>query len=304
MSRRANEGRPQAARKAMNPEETDRLSVYEYDRQSNYEQDTRLTAALDALVPEADLVHPDQRLFQTLHLITEYSWCEMHFEMRRAVVMLGEGDYLLAAQLLERAAAVGALPVRALQIMLGFLPQHSLLAMRETFPVNTTGLDSPGARNLRRVAMVLWQALTDALAAEKLTINQVIAQHGRTDPVAERDRTAAELAMVRQAMLTLDGAVVDWKQIHVRLVWTQLGGHPATSEREAQARAAARTAAADAAAEADGDDATACPVLPTSLSGQSIRNLRQMAERSLFPQIWDSVDETYQTFVPVGGTSW
>src|SRR5262249_18027829 len=150
MSRRATEGRPRAAQKSMNPTESERLAVYEYDRRSNYENDTRLTAALDALLPEPELVHPDQRFFQIVHLITEYSWCEMHFEIRRAITLLGQGDYLLAARILERAAQVGDLPVRALKVMVGFLPQRSLLIMRDTFPENTTGLDSPGARNLRR----------------------------------------------------------------------------------------------------------------------------------------------------------
>lgn len=271
----------------MNPDESDRLAVYEYDRLSNYEQDTRLTAALDALVPEAELDHPDQRFFQTVHLITEYAWCEMHFEMRRAVALLDQGDYQLAAQVLERAAAVGALPVQGLQLMLRFLPQRSLLTMRDTFPENTTGLDSPGARNLRRMAMVLWKALNVALERESLTLHTLIDLHGRTEPAAGKDRAGAALAQVRQAMLSLDGAVVDWKQVHLRLVWTQLGGHPATSERDTRT-----------------GGAPGCPVLPTSLSGQSIRNLRQMAERSLFPQIWDSVDDTYHSFVPMGGTSW
>lgn len=84
MSKRAQTGRPGTARRVMNPDESNRLFVYEYDRGSNYEQDTRLTTALSALLPEDTLVHPDQRLFQTVHLITEYAWCDMHFEMRRA----------------------------------------------------------------------------------------------------------------------------------------------------------------------------------------------------------------------------
>ena len=317
MSRRAAEGRPQAARKAMNPAEPERLAVYEYDRRSNYEQDTHLTSALDALLPEAELTHPDQRLFQTIHLITEYAWCGMHFEMRRAAALLREGDHLFAARILARAAAVGAIPVQALRIMIGYLPQHSLLTMRETFPENTTGLDSPGARNLRRMASVLYQAFAGELERYGLTLTELIAQDGRVAAAAETDRAATQLAVVRQALLDLDAAVSEWRQTHLRLVWVQLGGHPSASER------AGRPATAS---EGDGQphpfvagpedagqphpstappqrDGNQCPALPLSLSGQSISNLRQIAERSLFPQLWDSIDATYRIFTTTSEVS-
>ncbi|MEU6221573.1 hypothetical protein ABZ845_29335 [Streptomyces sp. NPDC047022] len=276
MSKRAQTGRPQAARRVMNPRESNRLFLYEYDRGSNYEQDTRLTEALSALLPEDGLVHPDQRLFQTVHLITEYAWCEMHYEMRRAAAALRERDYLLAAQLLERAAAMGGVPVRALKVLLDFLPQESLLRMRETFPENTTGLDSPGARNLRRAAVALWEEAEEAIAREGLDIRGLIVAQGRVTPPDREDR-APELALVRQALLKLDGAVGAWKHHHLRLVWSQLGGHPE-----------ATPGAQDVAREG----------LPKSLRGQSTAGVRAMADRSLFPRLWDSVDDTYRAFVP------
>jgi tryptophan 2,3-dioxygenase len=279
MSKRAQTGRPGTARRVMNPDESNRLFVYEYDRGSNYEQDTRLTAALSALLPEDTLVHPDQRLFQTVHLITEYAWCEMHYEMRRAAALLREGDYLLAAQLLERAAAMGDVPVRAVQVLLDFLPQESLLRMRETFPENTTGLDSPGARNLRRAAVALWQEVEATVAREGLDVRRLIVAQGRGAPPARADR-APDLALVRQALLRLDGAVAAWKHHHLRLVWSQLGGHPETAASAASAAEETREG------------------LPKSLRGQSTAGVRAMADRSLFPRLWESVDDTYRAFVP------
>ncbi|MFC8968686.1 hypothetical protein [Streptomyces sp. NPDC057094] len=276
MSKRAQTGRPGTARRVMNPDESNRLFVYEYDRGSNYEQDTRLTTALLALLPEDTLVHPDQRLFQTVHLITEYAWCDMHFEMRRAAGLLRDRDYLLAAQLLERAAALGEVAVRAVRVLLEFLPQESLLTMRETFPENTTGLDSPGARNLRRAATALWQETEAAVTREDLDLRQLVVAQGR-GAAPDREDRAPDLALVRQALLRLDGAVAAWKHHHLRLVWSQLGGHPE-----------AGTAAAE-----DTRDG-----LPKSLRGQSTSGVRAMAERSLFPRLWDSVDDTYRAFVP------
>ncbi|MFE9436683.1 hypothetical protein [Streptomyces sp. NPDC006640] len=276
MSKRAQTGRPGTARRVMNPDESNRLFVYEYDRGSNYEQDTRLTTALSALLPEDTLVHPDQRLFQTVHLITEYAWCDMHFEMRRAAGLLRDRDYLLAAQLLERAAALGEVAVQAVRVLLEFLPQESLLTMRETFPENTTGLDSPGARNLRRAATALWQETEAAVTREDLDLRQLVVAQGR-GAAPDREDRAPDLALVRQALLRLDGAVAAWKHHHLRLVWSQLGGHPE-----------AGTAAAE-----DTRDG-----LPKSLRGQSTSGVRAMAERSLFPRLWDSVDDTYRAFVP------
>ncbi|MCX4918647.1 hypothetical protein [Streptomyces sp. NBC_00687] len=276
MSKRAQTGRPGTARRVMNPDESNRLFVYEYDRGSNYEQDTRLTTALSALLPEDTLVHPDQRLFQTVHLITEYAWCDMHFEMRRAAGLLRDRDYLLAAQLLERASALGEVAVQAVRVLLEFLPQESLLTMRETFPENTTGLDSPGARNLRRAATALWQETEAAVAREDLDLRQLVVAQGR-GAAPDREDRSPDLALVRQALLRLDGAVAAWKHHHLRLVWSQLGGHPE-----------AGTAAAE-----DTRDG-----LPKSLRGQSTSGVRAMAERSLFPRLWDSVDDTYRAFVP------
>ncbi|MFJ5779975.1 hypothetical protein [Streptomyces sp. NPDC093094] len=286
MTKRATTGRPGAARRALNPDASDRQLVYEFDRGSNYEEDTRLTTALSALVPEDLLVHPDQRLFQSVHLITEYAWAAMHHEMCRAVELLGAGDFLLATQVLERAAALGRIPVLALNTLVEHLPQTALLAMRETFPENTTGLDSPGARNLRRASQPLWHAFTEALERVARTPEDLIAVQGRTAPPADGDRAAVELALVRQALMRLDASVGDWKQLHLRLVWGQLGGHP-----EAEPLTGPHPAA-------DGAEGGGCPVLPTSLRGESTLSLRKMARRTLFPQLWESVDATYRRLVP------
>jgi hypothetical protein len=287
MSKRAMTGRPGAARRALNPRADDHLLVYESDRGSPYEEDTRLTTALSALLPEDQLVHPDQRLFQTVHLITEYAWAAMHYEMGRTVALLDDGDFLLATQVLDRAAALGGIPLLALNTLVQFLPQTGLLAMRETFPENTTGLDSPGARNLRRAAQPLWRAFARTLERAGLTPEDLITAQGRTSRPAEQDRAAVELALVRQGLMRLDAAVGDWKQIHLRLVWGQLGGHPEAGPLPAP----------DRPSDSEPHTAGGCPALPTSLRGESTLGLRKMAERTLFPQLWDSVDAIYRRAV-------
>jgi tryptophan 2,3-dioxygenase len=56
--------------RVLNPSQPNPRLRYEWDRGSDYELDTRLPAALAALVPEEELLHPDHRLFQIAHLIT------------------------------------------------------------------------------------------------------------------------------------------------------------------------------------------------------------------------------------------
>jgi hypothetical protein len=303
----------------MNPGESNRLFVYEYDRGSNYERDTRLPVALSALLPEDSLVHPDQRLFQTVHLITEYAWCEMHFEMRRAAAALRGRDYLLAAGLLERAAAMGEVAVRAVRVLQDFLPQRNLLLMRETFPQNTTGLDSPGARNLRRAAVALWEETESAVSREGLDMRRLVAAQARgsspgsspggspggslggspssgdraEDRAPDRAEGRAEdrapdLAQVRQALFRLDGAVAAWKHHHLRMVWSQLGGHPESAPPAERNRDGMPKGLSEGLS--DG--------LPRSLRGSSTAGVRAMAERSLFPRLWDAVDDTYRELVP------
>ena len=94
-------GRPGAARQVLNPAETDPLLRYEFDRASNYEEDSRLTVALAALIPDDELINRDHRFFQIVHLITEYSWAAMHHEIRRAITAIDLDDYILAVDVLD-----------------------------------------------------------------------------------------------------------------------------------------------------------------------------------------------------------
>ncbi|WP_167383003.1 hypothetical protein, partial [Streptomyces mangrovisoli] len=131
-----------------------------------------------------------------------------------------------------------------------------------------------------RAAVALWQEAEAAVAREDLTVRALIEAQGRGTPPRRADR-APELALVRQALLRLDGAVAAWKHHHLRLVWSQLGGHPESAPTDRPETS-----------HEPGQD------LPKSLRGQSTAGVRAMAERSLFPRLWDSVDDTYRAFVP------
>lgn len=83
---------------------------------------------------------------------------------------------------------------------------------------------------------------------------------------------------MRQGLIRLDGTIAEWKQLHLRMVWGQLGGHPEAEPHPVVSGG--------------------CPAMPTSLRGESTVSLVRMSERTLFPQLWDAVDATYRRFVP------
>jgi hypothetical protein len=263
----------------LNPSEPNPLLRYEYDRGSNYEVDSQLTLVLDALVPEDELISPDHRFFQIVHLITELSWCSMHHEIRRAVAALDEDDLLFAAQLLDRAVGMAGTPVAMVRQMVRHLPQVNLLTMRAAFPPNTTGLDSPGARNLRRACIVLWQSFAAALERHGTGLAELTGSAALERPGERPEWTVRGLAAVRDGLHRVDLAVQEWKQVHLRLVWSQLGGHPGADRHPAGPDPAGR-------AEAD---------LPTSLRGRPISDVERMAMRTLFPPLWQELDDAYRT---------
>ncbi|MGA4847524.1 hypothetical protein ACOBQB_15130 [Streptomyces sp. G5(2025)] len=131
-------------KRSLNPDESNSQLSYEFDRGSNYESVLNLTDALSALVPESETNHPDQRFFQVTHLISEYAWVQIHYELRRVKEHLENDRYQHAVRLLERSRELSEITINAVRLLSDHLPQHSLLMMRNSLPEDATGLDSPG----------------------------------------------------------------------------------------------------------------------------------------------------------------
>ena len=268
---RSETGRPGEARAVLNPDEPDRLLRFDYDRDTDYEAEIGVTLALRALVSESKLLNADHRMFQTVHLISEYAWCSMHHELCRICAALDEDDFGLAARLLGRTVGIGEFPVLAVRLLQESFAQASFLRMRDLLLPNSTGLDSPGRRNLRRVCTAVWRAFEAALNRHGLSQRGLIEEHGRLDGPAPGEPVSS-LAAVRNAIHLLDCKTMEWNQLHLRLVRSHVGGHPA----------------------ARGGTAPENPAEPLSMRGAPISALERLAEHSLFPGLWRGVDETYQ----------
>lgn len=253
-------GRPGPAAAVLNPEQPERLLQFEYDRGSNYEADTRLSQALGALVCGEDMHHPDQRFFQVLHLCTEYAWASMHHDVVIAADALTDGDVGAACRALRRAEATGALPLTSVRLLASQLTQASLLAMRAQFPANTTGLDSPGARNLRRAAGVLWKRFEAQLCAAEVGLEDLTHVMPGASSAEERvgRHQVSELGELMIGLQQLDRVVLEWRRAHLQMVWLLIGG-------------------------LDPDDDVS---KPTSLRGTSTEDVERIANQALFPVLW------------------
>ena len=271
MARRIEEGRPGEAKAILNPDEPQSLLRFEYDRGSNYEIDTRVTLAMAALIPEAELHNADHRMFQIVHLVTEYAWVAMHHDLRRLTRALDNDDFGLATRLLSRTSALAEMPIQCVRMLQDFLPQASFLRMRDLLPTNTSGLDSPGARNLRRVCRAVWQSFEAAMQRHDVAGKDLVEEFAREGGQAAT-ASLGGLSAVQSGLHALDCKLMEWRQLHLRLVRTHLGGSPA-------ARSEPEPTAEDA---------------PTSLRGEPLSELERMSERSMFPRLWQGVDDAYQ----------
>jgi tryptophan 2,3-dioxygenase len=249
-------GRPGKAKQSLHSDKVNPLLRYEFDRGSNYETDTRVTQALMAVITDTDLSHQDQRFFQLNHLITEYSWALVHDSLVKAYDGIEAGLLPAARRAVDRAIQGADIPLHCVRELQDFLPQVSLLAMRAIFPPNTTGLDSPGMRNLRRACRGIWAAFTERAEAAGLTPADLLAEPATWDHVPQ----AAALADVMAALYRLDNRVLEWKRAHLQLVWMTVGGGP-------------------------GEDAVTAG--PSSIRGAAVSDLDRMASRPMFPELWD-----------------
>ncbi|MEV6628580.1 hypothetical protein AB0M83_29190 [Amycolatopsis sp. NPDC051106] len=246
--------------RTLNPAQSNPRLRYEFDRGSGYETEIRLTAALSALIPEDELLHSDHRFFQIVHLLTEYCWVAVHHSLCDLTAALGRGDAIAAGRLLVRCADTASLTVGCLRVMANSLTQVSFLRMRDDLAGAASGLASPGSRNVRRAAHAVWAAFEAATADAGVTQADLVEA---THPDSGAAGRVAQLADVMIGLQRFDTQVLEWKQVHLNLVWQMLGGQPrAADEQEEDAGR------------------------PRSMRGKSISDLERLAVRPLFPKLW------------------
>src|SRR5690606_26190620 len=161
--------------------------------------------------PEEQL-HRDEMLFQTIHQSAEL-WLKFAcFEIDTVLEMLGRDEVWPATRLLRRVSDALDL-VNDNTLMLEHLAPADYHIVRNGLG-HGSGFDSPGFRHLHERGPKLNQALL-----------ALIARRGVDIPAIQRvPRTHEVLCRLSERLLDLDGRVMLWRTMHLRLVERVIGG--------------------------------------------------------------------------------
>ena len=178
---------------------------------SDYERYLR-TDALLALQKGADeWVHRDELLFQTVHQSSEL-WLKLAWnEVEEAGSLVAANGIPAANRLLRRAIDCLKLVTQALD-MLEHMSPWEYTEVRKVLG-HGSGFDSPGFREMRRVAKPLGEAFHAAREREGLSLIEVYT----------RGREFDELYNLAELLIELDERVTVWRVRHFKVVQRVIG---------------------------------------------------------------------------------
>jgi tryptophan 2,3-dioxygenase len=179
--------------------------------ESDYERYLR-TDELLALQPEpASWAHRDELLFTTVHQSSEL-WLKLAWHEVEEATRLVEGGELAAALRLVRRASLCLQFVTTLLDMLEQMSPWEYQVVREQLG-HGSGFDSPGFRELRRVAPPLGQAFSAAVRERGLSLLDLYV-HGREHE---------GLYQLAEALVELDERLTLWRTRHYKVVARIIG---------------------------------------------------------------------------------
>ena len=178
---------------------------------TDYERYIRTEELLALQKRTADLVNPDELLFQVIHQTFELWFVVCLHDVDEIVARIRAGNHHRAAHLLRR-----------LVLILGVLTDQ--LAVLETMsPADYhvirlalgrgSGQDSPGFNRMLNIGAPLWEAFQAALAPRAVTPFEV-----HQAPDAHYD-----LFLLMQGLMDLDERFVRWRFCHFQLVRRVIG---------------------------------------------------------------------------------
>jgi len=179
---------------------------------SDYERYLR-TDDLLALQKTADeWIHRDELLFQSVHQTSEI-WLKLAWnEIEEAARLVGEDDIAAALRLLRRANDCFKLVTLALD-MLEHMSPWEYTEVRKVLG-HGSGFDSPGFKELRRVAKLLGEQFRAAHERAGLSLVEVYTQ----------GREHEELYNLAEQCIELDERMTVWRVRHFKVVQRTIGG--------------------------------------------------------------------------------
>jgi tryptophan 2,3-dioxygenase len=179
---------------------------------SDYERYLRTDELLALQKTPEEMLHRDERLFQTVHQASEL-WLKLAcFEIDEAIVLMGDNEVRRALRLLGRANHCIVIVTEALH-MLERLSPWEYHEVRKALG-HGSGFDSPGFRNLRSTARRLGSAFEVRLAESGLTLAEAYTR-------AFEKPDTYDLA---EALIEFDERVAIWRDVHVKMVQRVIGG--------------------------------------------------------------------------------
>ncbi len=178
---------------------------------SDYERYLRTDALLALQKGPDEWVHRDELLFQTVHQSSEL-WLKLAWnEVEEAGSLVAANDIPAANRLLRRAIDCLKLVTDALD-MLEHMSPWEYTEVRKVLG-HGSGFDSPGFRELRRVAKPLGEAFHAARERAGLSLIEVYT----------RGREFDELYNLAELLIELDERVTVWRVRHFKVVQRTIG---------------------------------------------------------------------------------
>jgi tryptophan 2,3-dioxygenase len=178
---------------------------------SDYERYLRTDALLSLQKGADEWVHRDELLFQTVHQSSEL-WLKLAWnEVEEAGKLVAADDLPPANRLLRRAVACLRIVTDALD-MLEHMSPWEYTEVRKVLG-HGSGFDSPGFRELRRVAKPLGEAFHAARERGGLSLIEVYT----------RGREFDELYNLAELLIELDERVTVWRVRHFKVVQRTIG---------------------------------------------------------------------------------
>jgi len=188
--------------------------VLEGEGGSDYERYLRTDALLRLQKNADEWVHRDELLFQTVHQSSEL-WLKLAWnEVEEAGRLVAADDIPAALRLIRRASDCLKLVTSALD-MLEHMSPWEYTEVRKVLG-HGSGFDSPGFRELRRVAKPLGDAFHAAREQAGLSLVEVYT-HGREHE---------ELYQLAEAVIELDERINFWRIRHYKVVARVIGMLP------------------------------------------------------------------------------
>ena len=180
---------------------------------TDYERYLRTDELLSLQKTPAEVAHRDEHLFQAVHQSSEL-WLKLACtELEAAAGLIDDAAVAAAVRLIRRASDAMALVTEHLHMLEHMSPVD--YAVVRTALGHGAGFDSPGFRQVHRVAPTLAAAFQRTLERRSLTLLGLY----------ERSHQHDDLYQLAEQLTTFDERTIIWRFHHLKVVERIIGGN-------------------------------------------------------------------------------